>query len=158
MVHVGCHRCHHRRTIDMSQKFTVARLEQALCAWEEIMWATRVLCEGFVAGNLEPPRPLMGALLHHQELREHLASVRSIDEFDTERFTAPLDEGERTGEIPLGSQEFFPLALAHWCVGSRRVYHIDEDLQTLLMRMSCRRLTRSAFNCRYLFLLMARTW
>lgn len=112
-------------------RFTIRRLEQALCASEQQYWAMSVLSTGYaIAGEKPPVRGLApgGLLSNHAALREHLLSLRTMNDFDYERFA--FAEAPSRG---FTLNELFPMMLGWWCVDSRRVYHIDRDLQALLM-------------------------
>ena len=138
----------------------VARLEEALCMWEEHMWANSLLRQAAERVDntyaLERTLPLTGPVKHYRELRRHLLSIRSRAEFDKERFIRPVTE-EKTASVQDkdrdynkydvaagdGPTQVLPGQLAAWMTASRRVFRLDPDLQALLGATSLKDVTLS---------------
>jgi hypothetical protein len=104
------------------------RLEQALRYWEDIAFLIAqdiLLCRH--AGRKERA-PLSGPLLHATSFRQ--AVLRCHEKpFDPERFlgdTAILEE--------MGSWNYLPSSLWGWSRDSRRLYHLNAELQDLFLR------------------------
>lgn len=116
-----------------SKPLTVVRLEQALGAWEELMYIAHVVSQGLPNTNQPRLIPKEGPHVHYRELRSHLLSLRSMDDFDQAKFVGTL---ETEFDALLGGYKILPTMLAGWCANSRRVYHLDRDLQALLMATS----------------------
>ncbi len=118
----------------MGHEFRIRRLDQGIACWQELMWALRLeFTYGAMLGQ-RTPFPLAGPILHSEALTEHLLTLRSMADFDRKRFFMSFAD-------KISCAEMLPVILAYWCVGSRRVYHIDEDLQAILLATSLKDLT-----------------
>src|SRR3989344_1102241 len=116
----------------------VERLDQALKHVEFSLQLVR-LVHDIQCKNDEPLDqriPCVGPLAHFQDLREHLLNIRSPEEFDLARFgaTGPLYEKGALKDL-CGCGTFF-IKLASWVTQSKRVWHLNEDLQLMLMASS----------------------
>jgi len=118
------------------QPVTVQRLEQFLQSYDELMWAAGVIAKGQKNAGHQPEFPLSGPVLHHKELRKHLLQIKDVGEFDGKRFFLELptfSEGIlETKNQSLDTAILGSFLLAGWTTESRRVYHMDPDLQALL--------------------------
>ena len=74
------------------------------------------------------PFPFSGMFKHWREFRAHLLRARE-EPFDVHRFY--LKEMNKTAK-DFGKFNLYGPALFAWCRHSRRVFHLDKDLQTLL--------------------------
>lgn len=125
------------------KRFTVERLDQYLRHWEDLMKVLTYLSkipqtEFLGLGH----KPLPNILAQPNGLRKHLLRIENIEQFDFESFCAlpgvfrdVITKGNNSS-FELGRSESFPLHLANWITQSRRVYHLDEDLELSLAATS----------------------
>lgn len=122
---------------------TVERLEQTLCAWEDMWFSwnasvqTQAGLEGMISSSKESP-PFDGPLGNFYKFRKYLKTVNELDDirqFDRFRFLGDGSTQAMLHDIAKQmnySLSTFPVALASWTMHSRRVFHISADLQVLL--------------------------
>ena len=115
----------------------VSRLEQFLQSYDELMWAAGVIAKGQKHAGQEPEFPLSGPVLHHKELRKHLLEIDNVSQFDSSRFFFGGVPTVSAGKMELKHEALDAAALgsfllAGWTTESRRVFHLDPDLQALL--------------------------
>lgn len=111
-------------------RVTIRRLEQALQVQEQVLWALNVISVGYFLADQKSEHTLGGLISNYLTFREHLLSIRSMDEYDYEKYTFVET---RSGGASQGMTDVYPMMLGSWCVNSRRVYHVDRDLQALLL-------------------------
>ncbi len=104
------------------------RLEQALRLWEDNCYTYDVNRRACKLWRRDPPFTVIEPMLHWQEFRDYLLHFRKGKQFDDRRFF-----GSGPASLPeLATIRYTPEALAGWTIGSRRVYHLESDLQILL--------------------------
>lgn len=110
---------------------SVHRLEQALGLWEETCMSFSVLA------NISPEQGVVleGPFVHWPKFRRYLLDTLNSTDFDFDRFLG----NERTmSALKLSGSTIahLPQALASWTRHSRRVFHVSEELQHLLLMTS----------------------
>ena len=109
-------------------KFLVRRLDQALRLWEDTCFMTNRLAHlermlVTLGQKIEgEPTPLEGAVINWNNLRGDLLRGASADEINDKYLQG----------VALGPLHNFPLGLSEWSRNSRRVFHLTEELLTLL--------------------------
>lgn len=105
------------------------RLEQALRLWEDSCYLLD-FCNRInrLTGQPATYQDIPQAD-HWGEFRDYLLHLNRNLPFDHRRF---LGESEERGVSVLEAWYFLPFLLGTWTSCSRRVYHLDSDLQTLL--------------------------
>ncbi len=123
----------------MTQKrYSVARLEQALRAWEDACFLASCYAQVALGGDCDREEVLNdGPLVHWREYRQALRRHRGL-EFNEARFI-----GSPRLIKTLGNAQYLPRAIARWTAESRRVFEIDDDLQTILYSTSLGRMNWS---------------
>lgn len=130
---------------------TVQRLDAMLNLWEESMAYEYLMGRLYeyskkIDGKDDPnsPAPLLeGAVMNYRELRRHLLSLRSYQDYDAARFS----QVKRAGPVPreLVSTDaldgIFPTLLAQWRLTSSRIYNPSEDLELILVGTRLNELT-----------------
>ncbi|MBI4087276.1 MAG: hypothetical protein HY434_00390 [Candidatus Liptonbacteria bacterium] len=109
------------------------RLEQALRLWEDSCFLFGKCAELDRLGVkiLEEGIPALNPFFHWHEFRDYLLSDQSRV-FNSGRFEATDESGERVLMEHLSAYTCLPLALWCWNKHSRRIFRVSEELQTLL--------------------------
>ncbi len=110
---------------------TSRRLEQALALWENLNYYYRVVAERCIAVKQSHRFPMEEMYKNSDKLRKVLLgsySSNPSDRFDFSDFSGSTEKSMHL----FGNLGLLPLYLHHWTVSSRRVYHLSQNLQTLL--------------------------
>ena len=112
---------------------TIRRLEQALQLWERHFYGINCVSRLETMFGQTPNVPIFGPVEHWKRLRAYL--LRSMDdEFGVELFnTERIPEVEKHTVVFL---QMLPWALALWTRNSRRVYHLNAEIQKLILLTS----------------------
>jgi hypothetical protein len=117
----------------------IDRLNQILRVWEDACFLARAGGTAQSELGLEPLVPLDGPIIHFNELRPHMLRALNVD-FDEERFIG-LPINQKKFQDYLNLLYTVPVNLFLWNKHSRRVFHIEEELQVLLDATSLERMT-----------------
>ncbi|MFA6429490.1 MAG: hypothetical protein WCV84_03245 [Patescibacteria group bacterium] len=110
------------------------RIEEMLRVWEDFFFLNGLMAE-FAAplGFSTTDFPLEGANIHWQDLRRHLREIAVANKpLDHLRFATASQYVLNN----YGSTCQFPIYLRDWMASSKRVFHLDEELQALLAGLS----------------------
>jgi hypothetical protein len=111
----------------------IARLEQALIVWEDTCYLQKRISKFTPESTkiLVDMPDHNGPLVHYREFRDHVIHDSVKGNFDIERFTF-----FRYNQESIVTNCAIPTALFAWNHCSRRVFHLDHNLQTLLSATS----------------------
>jgi len=108
------------------------RLEELLRIWENTFFVDSVLTREGLLTQDKVVVPHTGPLKHWRSLRAHLLEVGGGAVYDQERFSL----SDPLLKKVYSEHASFPHFLAEWTRSSRRVFHLTEELQALLLAMS----------------------
>jgi len=106
--------------------YLVERLEKCLRAWEDWWFLLGVMNDVMVADRRPPVYPNENAVLHWHQFRKRLLSLGQ-EQIDIERFLPPKHKSFENSTLAN-----FAVPLSQWCLNSRRIYNLTEELQVIL--------------------------
>jgi len=106
----------------------VIRLEQALRLWEDACFLSQAIHHLEIANGQKTAIPLSGPIVHYAEFRDFV--LRALPNFDPLDFDRRFMGSADLSKV-LGDLWNLPHSLLLWSACSRRVYHLNADIQLL---------------------------